>query len=436
MGKAIASLVVALASGAVGAAEIESLTPELAIGVAGLEQPLTEPRPAVSPTDPNHLVVGAILAPVADEDPWDCAALTSRDGGKQWSAQRFGVDRCIDPWVEFVTPTTVVFAGLQIRRDGEGDERLELFSARSSDGGSSWTTPSALGRGFEHPTMGLRRAGGRDELVLTARRTRLADNGHPRRTIVVMRSTDGGSSFEPVNEIWPSNAGLTNTGLALTPHGGIYVSFYDYQRNTGGFNEDGMLTGARGWGLYSADGGATFSVPLLIDAECGLGAPGSAFPGYPFLTAGGERLYHVCARGGLDGVALSFSDDGEAWSHPRRLDDAPEGAGFVLTPMVAAFERNVLVAWQDRRDDPECQYLYAAASADGGESFGPAERISGEKSCPATPQNGRAGRSWSNGGDYSSVVADANGRFHVVWADARSGRFRLYYRRLGIRPRN
>jgi len=98
------------------------------------------------------------------------------------------------------------------------------------------------------------------------------------------------------------------------------------------------------------------------------------------------------------------------------------------TPMLAVAPDGAIgVAWYERGADPEglCQEVWFTGSNDGGETFSEAVRVSTEASCPGRPENGRAGRSWSAGGDYSSMVTDSEGRFHLVWADSRDGPFHL-----------
>lgn len=54
--------------------------------------------------------------------------------------------------------------------------------------------------------------------------------------------------------------------------------------------------------------------------------------------------------------------------------------------------------------------------------------------CPNAPGNGRAGRSWPMGGDYSSLAAGPDGSFHLVWADSRTGHFQLRHAELRVEP--
>ncbi|MDX1572274.1 MAG: hypothetical protein R3200_17465, partial [Xanthomonadales bacterium] len=68
-------------------------------------------------------------------------------------------------------------------------------------------------------------------------------------------------------------------------------------------------------------------------------------------------------------------------------------------------------------------------------TIGESIRVTTETSCPNAPGNGRAGaQSWNSGGDYSSLAALPDGRFAVVWADSRSGRFQLRTATIRVDP--
>jgi len=407
------------------AGAIRIVVPDHPVEAGGPELPLVEPRPAVNPDDPDHLVVGTIVAAPDRRGPWHCAALTSFDGGDTWSRSELGVERCIDPWVEF-TPEGVLVTAIEI---GGEDRGFRLLGFRSSDGGRTWTdAPVPYGDAFDHEVLTVDPDG---RMFMAARRDRSRASGRPRHTLWIARSDDGGRSFRELAELEPSTLSLSPTGVAVDGDT-IVAGFRDSQRDVDGFRGEGMLARARSWVVRSEDGGTTFSPPMLVTDACASGIEG-AFPGYPYLDGDpGGRLYHVCVRPGLDGIALTRSvDGGERWAHPVRVDGGP-GDSHVRTPMLAVGEAGpggvpavAGIAWFDRRDDPGCQRLWFTASTDGGESVLEPVEVSTEPSCPARGDNGRVAESWSMGGDYSSLAAGPDGRFHVVWADSRSGRFRL-----------
>jgi hypothetical protein len=92
------------------------------------------------------------------------------------------------------------------------------------------------------------------------------------------------------------------------------------------------------------------------------------------------------------------------------------------------------VSWYDARHDPDtsrgrarCQELFLAASLDGGRTFLPDLPVSTGRNCPAQPRNGQAGTRWRAGCDYHGLVAAPDGRFHLLWADSRSGVYQLRF---------
>ena len=415
-----------------------------AVNTPGPVLPLTEPHLAVNPNDPDHLVAGAIVAPTGTDTPWHCAAFVSRDRGMSWDRHDFSMERCIDPWVLF-TRDAVLFTGIEIRRDGEDENRFRMVLFRSQDGGRTWSdAPLSLGRAHDHELLIANRSTG--AVYLTSRRTRRTAEGHLRHAVYIARSMDGGHTFTDMAELRPSNAALNPTGLVMLSSGSLVVTFFDFERNVDGFRGGGMLARARAWAVRSDDGGATFTEPLLISDDCASGVEGS-FPGYPFLVVDAsdgsfrDRLYHACVRPRFDGLALSYSSDGgETWSTPIRVDSQPGGGPtHTRTPMLAVNRDGVVgVGWYDRRHHParECQDVYFTVSLDGGVTAVEPLRISTETSCPNAPGNGRAGRSWPAGGDYSSLAAGPDGAFQLMWADSRTGRFQLRHATVRVENSN
>jgi len=141
-------------------------------------------------------------------------------------------------------------------------------------------------------------------------------------------------------------------------------------------------------------------------------------------------------RPGFDGLSLSTSDDaGETWTEPLRVDAAAGESVDVRTPMIAVDGAGrIAVAWYARRqiEGRNCQETFVAVSVDGGASFPETLRVADAPSCPETPGNGRVAQSWAMGGDYSSLAVGEDGRFHLLWADSRSGVFQIHHTALTI----
>lgn len=60
-------------------------------------------------------------------------------------------------------------------------------------------------------------------------------------------------------------------------------------------------------------------------------------------------------------------------------------------------------------------------------AFLPARRVASAVSCPDSARNGPPLQRWPRGGDYYGLAAAAaDGRFHALWSDARSGMMQLW----------
>ncbi len=192
-----------------------------------------------------------------------------------------------------------------------------------------------------------------------------------------------------------------------------------------------------------------------------------------------DRLYEVWAdnRDGRGAVRLSYSsDEDKTWSRSTVIDDVPgpidgKSSPDNFQPTVAVNKAGVvLVAWYDRRDNPDGLgwYIRARASLDGGETWLPSVRVStaphslsssaklflwssaqqpkassSAARITADPQDSASEDADADkpkkaegnpthiavsldvrqffAGDYASLTADASGTFHEYWIDNRTG---------------
>jgi hypothetical protein len=121
-------------------------------------------------------------------------------------------------------------------------------------------------------------------------------------------------------------------------------------------------------------------------------------------------------------ILLSHSDDGgRTWNTPRVVSDGPDSSSAgpnELMPMVAVNRDGIVaVSWYDRRDNPDNLGYWPRlrASLDGGATWLESVRVSSE------PNRLTAKDVHLNGGDTAGLAADADGRFHLVWIDNRTG---------------
>lgn len=426
------------------ASRIVVVTPDAPVAVGADTLPVLEPHLALHPRDPAHLLAGAAVIDRPDLVDGDvpagvsrshCVSLVSRDGGRRWAAHAFPVPDCLDPWVAVHPDGSALFAMISTR-----GSRLLVY--RSPDGGRTWgATPADFGRGHDHATLAVDTTGGPRHgsvYVVSRQDVRRAD-GLTRSHAYVARSGDGGRTWDTTRVV-PFSLAMNTMSAAVLSAGVLVVPLSTF----------GAPLGDVDWFITSADGGRTFSEPVVARRGCA--------KSFPHLTVDGsrgpyrDRLYYVCNDSAYARVLVFRSEDGtQRWAPAVAANasatpsadasgGAPAPAGavpvpYVRTAVAAVNADGVLgVSWYDARHDPDtsrgrarCQELFLAASLDGGRTFLPDLPVSTGRNCPAQPRNGQAGTRWRAGGDYHGLVAAPDGRFHLLWADSRSGVYQLRF---------
>ncbi len=405
-----------------------------AVAVAGppAPAPLIEPHLSVHPSNPKHLLAGAIVALTKDHTTFDCAAFVSFDGGAAWQRRDLGLTDCADPWTAFLPDGTAILSVL-------GRDALLVY--RSADGGRTWSEPVTLAGSHDHETLAVDASSGPRKgslYVFSVDSTKEKASGQTRDAVFVARSDDGGRSFGEPTRVFPSSLSInTMTGVVLSD-GTLAVSFADYGRAS--LAGRVWLDAPRAWIVTSPDGGKTFSAPIWMSQACGRS--------FPFLVADAssgpfrDRLYWTC-NGRADGrtalpdyerVSLEYSPDrGERWAEPVRVNSGSGTRPYVRTPAIAVNRDGVVgISWYDGRNEKnrtksvfQCLDMFFAASLDGGQTFLPEVRVSTQSSCADSPGNGDARYRWPAGGDYHGLVARPDGSFQLLWADSRDGTFKL-----------
>ncbi len=203
-----------------------------------------------------------------------------------------------------------------------------------------------------------------------------------RYTVVTARSEDGGAT-------WSTPQPLSTSGDARMPAvtaEGARVTVAWERHHPGRLGGDLLVATSR-------DGGATFDAPIVVADGNARGAALASAGGVDHLvwaqqTGDGPWTIHHARRtpnGWSAPVALSsaVAVDGPSATYavpPRTIRHVPAS----VDPDVAVHGRQVVVAWEDDRDDPtplrsgnpDDWAIFAATSTDGGESFGPDARVS------------------------------------------------------------
>ena len=341
---------------------------------------------------------------------------------------------------------------------------------RSADGGRRWEPMIRGPQTNDRPFMAV------DTRAGSARRGRIyvAYNGHLhgepgghenanfRNTVALQSSDDRGRTFPTfvaralMDQTATEGSNAAMCGIDVLSDGTVLVLYSHMIIVTPG---DGAAKTATGKPselrsalhvLRSRDGGATFDPAIVI---------GDVKSGYNHVNARGvpasltvdansprfrDRAYAVWTdfASGRGQIRIAHSADaGATWSAPRFINDdslvAPRPGGgpdhFMAT--VAVNRDGVVgVLWYDRREATDNLAYHArfAASFDGGVTFSPSVRVSAE---PNDPRTQRAGQAFLvTGGDTAGLTAAADGRFHAVWIDNRTGSQQVWTAAISVTP--
>ncbi len=397
--------------------------------------PLTEPHLAADPRRPGHLVGAVIVVRNPNVTERICAAIASFDAGRAWTVTELPAKGCADPYTAILSDGSALVAVLS---DVGDDSEFLVF--RSADGGRTWREPPVTFAGnHDHGTLVVDTTqGSLSGSVYAVSQGSAGDaSGTRRQAALVARSSDGGATFRDPAPVMLGNLWMTAMNPAVLSDGTLVVSFSNFGRMMAD-GEFAWLARELDWVVTSRDGGKTFSTPLFVSDACG-----RTFPVLAVDRSGGpdhDRLYWLCNDRTFAHVYLHYSEThGERWSDPIHVNRGSGREPYVRTAAIAVNREGVVgISWYDGRSDPtadlafRCQELFFTASLDGGLTFLPEVKVSSAKTCPITPANGQAGRRWPAGGDYHGLVAGADGRFHVLWADSRDGVYQLRTATIGV----
>ena len=395
---------------------------------------LIEPHVAAHPTDPRRLLaVGWVHGAGETNETTDaehCAVFSSSDGGASWSREDVPGKSCLDPWLTFTAKGALLTAmgSHPSLPEKEGHNQNQLMAYYSPDGGDSWIdVPQPLGLSHDGPRS-IASGDGAIYLV-SSQATRDTESQSRRFGIFLARAAPGRAYLDTLPRIFPSNLNLQPDALTVLSDGTLVFTYQDFQRNVNNFiGRGGRLERRRTWAIRASERGTRLSIPLFITESCfdrptSIAADTSkAFP---------DRLYQVCSGADQKSVLLTISSNrGEEWTEPKPIEPptTKEGAR-ALSQVVVNGQGTVAVAWMDRRDDPtgRCYAPYVVASVDGGQTFSNPVRVANAVSCPDAAKTGAfVARRWAMGGDYLGLTAGADGRFHLVWSDARDGAFQIW----------
>jgi hypothetical protein len=401
---------------------------------------------------------------------------TTVDGGKSWRETLYS-DRDSrttgDPVCVYGAADTALFVVLSVQPRG-------MHNYRSTDAGLTWTQTSDMPF-IDRENLVVDQTGGKynGRVYLNGTGASPGIDSGSDAAVVLFRSLDGGKTFAgPASRTAFAPRSINGMGPSVVLSDGSVVAVFGEERTRGARDEDnrrGAIAQLRS--VISRDGGETLDGGGVVGdwymartRSQGSHIPWLAVdPGSPPYK---DRLYAVWDdfREGRLTVLLAWSSDkGKTWSKPVHVvDDRPsmnadEGPDNI-NPLVAVNKEGVVgVAWYDRRDhkDDLGWDIRFAASTDGGQSFSPSVKVSsapnrygggelwpteGSASGGGTRTNPDAppaktpltlaitvNQFFYSSGHTSGLLVTADGVFHPLWEDNRTGVSQLWTAPVSVR---
>lgn len=445
----------ALPTGA-AAGQIE-VGPNVQVSAPRAGEPHYEIHLAADPADPESLL-GASMVWDAAKGTYGVVAYASRDGGTTWK-ETFVMSTTgyvNDPAVAFGPGGTAYLSAF----GADEGEQVEMFVHRSPDGGQTWSGAARV-PAMDREWITVDHTGGthHGRVYINGTRGARGIDGPGASGMSLIHSNDGGATFQGPHTLVVSDPlhYVIGMGNSVVLSDGTLVVLLGQWRNRDAMMRPGddMPPGSTGWlkAVSSTDGGDTFAASSTV-ADWFMHFPGSMMPYLAVDASDGvfrDRIYAVWAdyRSGRGEILLASSGDkGKTWSAPvlvsddARIEDGERRDHFM--PMVAVNRDGVVgVTWYDRRDHAgNAGWMPRfSASLDGGETFLPSVAASSEpfdysrtrgmvyvnQSTAGTPRGGpvQAEVVFHNfnttGGHTAGLAAAADGAFHPLWIDNRTG---------------
>ena len=424
---------------------------------------------AADPTDPKVLL-GCSVVSLSKENVARTVAYASFDGGKTWESKVVAAHGSMtaDPTCGFGPDGHAYFGTLGYEMDGPNPIDLALY--RSNDRGRTWQPPFVLSSGVDRPflTVDQTKSKYRGRVYVNATDFfKTIDEDPDVSGVSLFRSTDDGGSLVPrVTRVSSGGHWVLPMGNGAVLSDGTFVFCFG-EFNKLAMDEPGEPIPSKPNAslklVTSDDGGEHLSKATVITSVYFPGWRDTVTSIIPRLAVDSsegpfkDRLYLVWpdVRSGRSEILLVTSaDKGKTWSKPIVVNDdranaKPQTGPDHSMPLVAVNSSGVVgVSWYDRRENADNLGWWQrfAASYDGGESFAPSVRVStapfthdrNERVVPFAMSTGGGLRRPSSrggsikaqvdlnfyyfdGGDTGGLAATADGAFHTLWVDNRTG---------------
>lgn len=418
-------------------------------------QPRVEMQIAANPKNAKNLIATAIET---DLDGDRCKAYATFDGGYTWletTLTELPETGSGDPQVAFGPDGTAYFTAIGEVRGDDGKTHFAAELFRSEDGGRKWVKTATYGVGVapDHEQIivaASASSAGRIYISAGHRTT------HEPENIGVFLSDDRGTTVSgPLHVASGAGQGLFAYNPVVFSNGTLFVPFIVSEQKP---LEQRKMPGVEIAYETSSDGGKTFSAMAKIRTQILSMQTDVANPyaGVVFATDASEkfrdRLYMLWGEAveGHYHLKLSWSqDEGKTWSDAHEVGEPPREANQ-FRPAICISKLGVVgVSWLDTRGTGSARIYneYFAASIDGGESFLEPVKVSSQASPLDAPENRvlrptidsprvqasgiefsfvTTAGGFTDGGDYLWIAADADGVFHPIWADTRTGSYQAW----------
>lgn len=446
------------------------------VSIVRKDQPHYEVVLAADPKDPKKLLAGSMVIPKGPSDRmFDVSTYASFDGGATWQETGTVVNgwQAGDPTCAYGPDGQAYLTALGVSFHSPKEPSKMLFY-RSMDGGKTWAEPVTLPViDREYVTVDNSSSKYRGHIYINGTGAVKAFGSQGIQAgeytdFDFFSSTDGGATFHPPLKLAEGleNHWIFGMGNGVVLSDGTFVAItgdmdkLDKFGQTRPYQANGRILT-----VASRDGGVTLEQPVRVSdwyiAEDQI-MRGATVPFLAVDSSEGpfkDRLYCVWAdvRSGRSEIMMSMSSDkGKSWSRPITVNDDRARADITQGPdngmcAIAVNDAGVVgVMWYDRRDNPDDLSYYPrfSASTDGGETFTPSVRISEAPStldrmqkielASGAGSSGGGSRIESSrggnihfglgldgfhfsGGHTDGLVAAADGTFHALWVDNRTG---------------
>jgi hypothetical protein len=381
----------------------------------------------------GHLIACAYV--VRSDNQTDAVFYVSFDHGATW-ANTLTVPVAVDPSCAIGLGNAAFAASVHDLPDKDGTPVLSVY--RSADGGRTWK-PSSVGVDappIDRPNLTVDDTDSvfRNQVYIHAYRY----SRNPPAAVLFFPAAGGGRSFEKMlvtpatnfEKPWffPGNGVVMSDGTVVA----LVAELDDTKRNMSYRTDEASAPPAANAALdlfVSRDGGQTLGLVSKIEGvfyDCRV--PQLSMPALAVDRGSGplrDHLYAVWPDARYEHhsqiLLSSSSDHGRTWTAPAVIGGDSDHSANVkpnnFMPTIAVNGNGVVgVSWYDRRDNQDNlgYYVRFAASLDGGKTWLPRVRVS--TAAQVANDDPR-----KNSGDTAGLTADANGVFHPVWIDNRTG---------------